>query len=289
VEHVKTTIVGAGAMGRWFADFAKRNLGEVTVADINQVTAAKTASEVGVTAKSIEEAVPEAELVLVCVPISKTPAVVKSVAERAQRGALVADIASVKSDVVETMQEIGENVELVSIHPLFGPGAREVKGKDFVMVPVRPGKRYIALKKLLTKLGARVTEMDAEEHDRVMAVVQCMTHFVLLVYLHSLKSLKGFKFVKKLRTPMFSRLMELAKSVLAGNPELYGELQVHNKYARTARSCLLESCRALDVAFSAGNSKSPKVIFKEAISPFKTEEIRRAYEELYRKFEEGVE
>lgn len=285
---MKVAIVGAGAMGRWFAEFAKKNLGEVIVADIKPAAANKIASELGITAKPVEEAVREAKIVLVCVPISKTPKVVKSVAERARKGALVADVASVKSDVVETMRDLKANVELVSIHPLFGPGAHEIRGKDFVVVPVRPGKHYAELKGLLNKLGAHVTEMDAEKHDRVMAVIQCMTHFVLLVYLHSLKSLKGFRFARKLRTPMFARLMELAKSVLAGNPELYGELQVHNKYARISRSCLLEACRSLDVAFSAGNSKSAKAIFKEALSPFETEEIKRAYEELYKQFEGGT-
>ncbi|HID60342.1 MAG TPA: prephenate dehydrogenase/arogenate dehydrogenase family protein [Hadesarchaea archaeon] len=285
---MKVAIIGAGAMGRWFADFAKKNLGEVVVADINTATANKVASELGITAKPVEGAVVEAEIILVCVPISKTPEVVKSVAERAQKGALVADAASVKSEAVETMQNLKVDVELVSIHPLFGPGVREIRGKDFVVVPVKPGKRYAKLKGLLTELGASVTEMDAEKHDRVMAVIQCMTHFILLAYLHSLKSLKGFKFARKLRTPMFARLMELAKSVLAGNPELYGELQVHNRYARMVRSCLLEACRSLDVAFSAGNSKSAKVIFRGALLPFGTDEIKRAYEELYKQFEGGT-
>lgn len=285
---MKVAIVGAGAMGKWLAHFAKQNLGEVVVADINAAKAEKVASELGVSSKPVQEAVGQAELVLVAVPISKTREAVKSLAGMAQKGALLADVASVKSDVTEAMREVKEDLELVSIHPLFGPGATTIKGKDFVVIPIRPGKRYAELEKTLVGLGARVTEMDAEEHDRLMSIIQCMTHFVLLAYLSAIKSMRGLKRAEKLRTPMFASLMNLAKAVLAGNPEVYGELQVNNRYARVVRSSMLEACRSLDVAFSAGNSKSAKAMFKEALAPFGTAAAKRAYKELYEQFEEGT-
>jgi len=282
---VKVSVIGAGAMGRWLVGFAKQNLGEVVVADANAAKAEQVANEFGANFKPIPEAAAEAELVLVAVPISKTPEVIKSLAKQVQRGTLLVDIASVKSDVIEVMQTIESKVELVSLHPLFGPGATSVKGKDFVAIPVKPGERYAALKHRLLELGARVTEMEAEDHDRLMAIIQCMTHFVLLAYLNALKSMKDLKRAEKLRTPMFTMLLDLAKTVLAGNPELYGELQVHNRYARVVRSSLLEACRSLDVAFSAGNAKSAKATFKEALAPWESAEVENAYKRMYELFE----
>ena len=82
--------------------------------------------------------------------------------------------------------------------------------------------------------------------------------------------------------------MNLAKAVLAGNAEVYGELQVHNRYARIVRSSMLEACRSLDIAFSAGDAKSAKMIFNEALAPFGAEEAKRAYQELYKKFEGAI-
>jgi prephenate dehydrogenase len=282
---VKVSVIGAGAMGRWLVCFAKQNLGEVVVADANAAKAEQVANEFGTNSKSIPEAAAEAELVLVAVPISKTPEVIKSLAKQVQRRTLLVDVASVKSDVIEVMQTIKAEVELVSLHPLFGPGATSVKGKDFVAIPVKPGERYAALKHRLLELGARVTEMEAEDHDRLMAIIQCMTHFVLLTYLNALKSMKDLKRAEKLRTPMFTMLLDLAKTVLAGNPELYGELQVHNRYARVVRSSLLEACRSLDVAFSAGNAKSAKATFKEALAPWESAEVENAYKRMYELFE----
>jgi prephenate dehydrogenase len=283
---VKVAVIGAGAMGQWLAGFAKQNLDEVVVADVSATKAEQVAKELGISSKSAAEAAAEAELVLVAVPISKTPEVIKLLAGQVQRGALLSDIASVKSDVVEVMKTIEAKVELVSLHPLFGPGATSVKGKDFVAVPVKPGRRYAAFKNRLIELGARVTEMEAEEHDRLMAITQCMTHFVLLAYLDALKLMKGLKQAEKLRTPMFATLIDLAKSVLAGNPELYGELQVRNRYARVVRSSLLEACRSLDVAFSAGDAKSVRAIFKEALAPWGSAEAKNAYKRIYELFEE---
>lgn len=284
---MKVAIIGTGAMGRWLVDFAKQNLGEVVLADAIAAKAERVATEFGVNFRSVPEAAAEAELVLVAVPISKTPDVIKSLAGQVQRGTLLADVSSVKSDVIEAMQTIEAKIELVSLHPLFGPGATSVKGKDFVAIPVKPGKRYAALKHRLLELGARVTEMGAEDHDRLMAIIQCMTHFVLLTYLNALKSMKELKRAEKFRTPMFATLLDLAKTVFAGNLELYGELQVHNKYARVVRSSLLEACRSLDVAFSAGNVKSLKTSFKEALAPWKSAEVKNAYKRMYELFEEG--
>lgn len=284
---MKVAIIGTGAMGRWLIRFAKQNLGEVVVADAIAAKAERVAMEFGVAYETVPGAAAKGELVLVAVPISKTPEVIKSLAGQVQRGTLLADVSSVKSDVIEAMQTIEAKVELVSLHPLFGPGATSVKGNDFVAIPVKAGKRYAALKHRLLELGARVTEMDAEDHDRLMAIIQCMTHFVLLAYLDALKPMKELKRAEKLRTPMFSTLLDLAKTVLAGNPELYGELQVHNKYARVVRSSLLEACRSLDIAFSAGNTKSLKATFKEALAPWKSTEVKNAYKKMYELFEGG--
>jgi prephenate dehydrogenase len=282
---LKVAVIGAGAMGKWLAKFAKDNLGEVTVADINSARAEDVASELGAVAKSAREAAAEAELIMIAVPISKTPEVILSLSEVVPKGALLADVASAKSDVVEAMQKIKTDIELVSIHPLFGPGATSISGKDIVVIPVKPGKRYSMLKKELVKLGARVTEMDAEQHDQLMSIIQCMTHFVLLAYLTAMKSMKGLKYAKKLRTPMFAELTNLAKAVLVGNPEVYSELQVHNKYAKIARRSMMEACHSLDAALSTGDMKKARAAFKKVLTPFGAEEAKEAYLKLYKEFE----
>jgi len=283
---VRVAVIGAGAMGRWFAKFAKENGWVATVMDTNFAKAERVASELGVkAARSEAEAVKEADLVIVAVPIAKTPAVITSAAKHMRKGALLVDVASVKEEVVDGMGALKAELELVSLHPLFGPGATSVRGKDFVAVPVTPGKRYAELKRVLTGMGANVVEMGAVEHDRVMAIAQCLAHFVLISYLSAVKSMKGLKSAEKLRMPGFSTLLNLGKAFLSGNPEVYGEIQVFNKYARISRSAMLEACRSLDMAFEAGDVKAARPIFSKAQALWGKAELDAAYKKLYEYFE----
>lgn len=285
---MRVAIIGAGAMGKWFASFAKQNLGEVEVTDVSAAKARQVADELGVeAAETGAKAAARADVVIVAVPIAKTPSVVKSLAKCMRKDSLLMDIASAKSDVVGTMRELDVEFELVSIHPLFGPGAATVSGKDFVVVPVKPGRLYAEFKQRLVELGARVTEMEAEEHDRIMAISQCLTHFVLLSYLSALNSMKDSGRAKQLCTPMSEALLNLAKSVLAGNPDLYGEVQVLNRYAQLARSKLMEACHSLDVAFAARDIKAARKIFSDSLKLLGREDAQAAYKQLYKYLESG--
>ncbi|MGQ9788361.1 MAG: prephenate dehydrogenase/arogenate dehydrogenase family protein [Candidatus Hadarchaeaceae archaeon] len=279
-------VIGAGEMGRWLAKFSKR-LGEVVVSDVDLAKAKRAATELKVKADSQERAVANSEIIFVAVPISSTPQVLKEVATLASKGALLIDVASVKLEVVKAMREIEQEVELVSIHPLFGPGASKVRNKDIVIIPVRTGKRYRKLKKFLISEGARIIETNAELHDQTMAVVQCLSHFVLLAYAKAFQSFNRGKLTGKMRTPIFSALASLVKAVLAGRPELYLEIQQQNKYAVQVRCSLLEAFHTLDASFTKGDLKNIKEILEGAIALFGEGEVKRAYRDLYRQFEKG--
>jgi prephenate dehydrogenase len=200
-------------------------------------------------------------------------------------GSLLMDVASAKGDVVDRMKGLKQDIELVSLHPLFGPGARDIKNKIFVSVPVRAGERYLELKKIIEDLGGNVVEMGSEEHDRLMAITQCLTHFLLISYINTLNSMKYSKKARETPTPMSVALLELAKSILAGNPEVYGELQVSNRYAKMVRSKFMESCRGLDLALSAHDVKDVQKVFDEALTSWGKKETKEAYKRLYKKFE----
>lgn len=279
---MKLGIIGAGAMGSWFARFARQNGWDVSITDINVAKARQVAKEVGVEAAgSNEEAVVDADIAVVAVPIAVTPEVVREVAKHVRAGSLLMDVASAKADVVEEMRKLDVKFELVSLHPLFGPGARSVKNRIFVSVPIRPGKVYRGFKQRMGELGAEVVEMKADDHDRLMAITQCMTHFVLMAYLSALRSMKRAKQAEKLQTPISSSLFELAKAFLATSPDMHGELQVQNKYSSIARSAMLEACRSLDVALEAGDVKALRKVFEDARSLIGPAKTRAAYKKLY--------
>lgn len=285
---MKLGIIGAGSMGRWFAQYAKRNDWEVTISDIDVKKAEKTASEIGVdSAETNEEAASEADVILVAVPIETTPEVIKEVSSSAREDALLADIASAKEDVAGAMEELDVKLELVSLHPLFGPGAEDIGGKIILSVPIKPGEKYKMLKGTFEESGAKIEEVEAEEHDKLMTITQSMTHFILLTYLAALKSMKNFKEAGKLQTPISTRLLDLAKAFLHTDPQLAGDLQTKNRYASIARSSVMEASRSLNVALDAENISAIEDLFEEVRELIGPSEVEDAYKRLYKDIEGG--
>ncbi len=285
---MKLAIIGAGDMGRWFTKlFCNNSDWEVMIADQDESKAKKVSVETG--GKVVEgnkEAVKQADIVLVAVPIEVTPGVIKEIASHLKEDALLLDIASVKEKIVDTMKDLDVNSELASIHPLFGPGAGDLNGKNVISIPIRGGDKYQKFKKNLSDLGAQVIEMEAVEHDQMMSITQSLTHFILLTYLSAINSMEGSPETEPLQTPMFRKLFELSKAFLKENPEVCADIQVENKYSQKARSTVLESCRKLDSALQAKDIEMISEVFEEARDEFDSEEIEKAYQNIYEKEEE---
>lgn len=284
---MELAILGAGAMGRWFAKFGKGRGWNVSISDIEEGKAQKIAEELGLEASSSnEEAVEGADIVLISVPIKETPKVIEEVADPLESDALLVDIASVKEGAVGAMEKIDVDSELVSIHPLFGPGAEGLEDKNIISIPIEGGKKYQELKETFSNLGARVVEMEAKEHDRLMSVTQSLTHFTLLTYFSALDSMKDSDRARTFQTPVFRKLFALTKAFLREDPKLCGDIQTENRYATMARNSIREACRSLDVALESENTKAIEEIFEEAREKIGSEEIEAAYKKLYGKAEE---
>lgn len=278
---MKLGIAGAGAMGAWFASLASSEGWEVYLFDLLPRRAEGVARRIGGHGvKTLEELGERAEVLLVAVPISRTPEVVRELSEAAGEGKLVMDIASVKGEVVRTMRGL-KGPELASLHPLFGPGAGSLRGKTVVSVPVRVGRRYKEFIRFLSSRGARVVEMDEGEHDRMMAVVQALTHFLLLSCAETLGELE---LEEELSTPLFSSLLQLVRASLASDPSLCGEIQLLNPHSRRARGKLVEVMRKLHVELSSGRAEGLRRILERRGKQWERE-VREAYRRLYEELE----
>jgi len=269
-------------MGGWFASLAGREGWEVYLFDLLPKRAEELARKIGgCRVATLKELGEKAEILLVAVPISSTPRVVEELAGMVGEGKLLMDIASVKGEVVRTMKGVKGRMELASLHPLFGPGARDLKNKTVISVPVRVGRRYGEFTRFLSSKGARVVEMGAEEHDRFMAVTQALTHFLLLSCAEALGEL-GFE--EKLSTPLFSSLLQLVRASLASDPLLCGEIQLLNPHSKEARRKLVGIMEELDRELSSGRTEKLRRILEHWGRKWRRE-VERAYEELYEEWE----
>lgn len=136
---------------------------------------------------TVKDAVRGAELVLVAVPTSENPSVLREAAHLAP-AALLTDIASIKRPWLGIESELPDGVRYVSGHPMAGSatpgldGARAdlFAGRPWLIVPRKHSRPadIEQLSEILRRIGAVPIRVEAERHDELMAWT---SHLPLLV------------------------------------------------------------------------------------------------------------
>ncbi len=218
-------IGGSGQMGRWFQRFFADHGLTVLSADLD-------------TKETPQEVAAQADVVILSVPIPKVVAVASDLAPHLRPDAALMDVTSVKQRPLDAMLKAFAG-EVVGTHPLFGPKEKSIEGRTVVLCPGR-GERWLNwLKDLLTEAGAKVKVTSATEHDRLMAVVQGLSHFVLIALERSIRQLGvSLKDLEDYSTPTFATLHNLARRLLSQDAQLYACIQLANPANRPALRAL---------------------------------------------------
>ncbi|MFO8125036.1 prephenate/arogenate dehydrogenase family protein [Yoonia sp.] len=151
-----------------------------------------TAREIGlcdVVCDSAADAVKDADLVVLCVPVGAMESVAQEIGPALKQGATVSDVGSVKRTVIDAVApHIPQGVHFIPAHPLAGTehsGPRSGFAELFdnrytIIVPVE-GSDPAAVARLETLwqgMGALTDEMDADHHDLVLAVTSHTPHLI---------------------------------------------------------------------------------------------------------------
>jgi cyclohexadieny/prephenate dehydrogenase len=186
-------LIGIGLIGSSIAhDLRRLGLaGEIVVFDHNSSALAR-AEELTLGdryAASAAEAVRDADLVIVCVPVGASESVAREIAASLKPGAIVTDVGSTKASVIAQMQpHMPDNVHFIPGHPLAGteksgpdagfPGLFEGRWCIFTPLAGTDETALARLRRFWETLGSRVDEMDAEHHDKVLAIVSHLPHLI---------------------------------------------------------------------------------------------------------------
>ncbi|UZE91970.1 MAG: prephenate dehydrogenase [Methanosarcinales archaeon] len=252
--RTKTLIIGgAGEMGRWLARFLKRQDMDVAIADIDTHTP-EIADELGVSVGDVRD-VGDFDIVLVSVPIDETEDVISRIAPKMRLGSLLTDVTSVKKGPMEAMKKAPDGVEVIGMHPMFGHTVPDVKGQTVILVPVKGRtERWLPrIRTLLEDNGAHVEILSAEEHDRITAVVQGLTHFAYISTGATLAAL-DFEVGKSRRfmSPVYEIMIDFVGRILAQNPHLYATIQT-NPEVEKVRDTFIDQCKTLSEFVKKGN------------------------------------
>jgi len=180
----RVAVVGTGLMGTSVALAAARAGATVSGWDADQATTARAAAAGAFTpAASLEEAVREAGLVVVCTPI---PTIARSVVEAlgATTEAIVTEIGSITDSVAREVMERAHADDLSRFVPGHPMGGSERSGPEHASPSVLDGIVWVLsptaasapaavemLEAWVSGLGARPVRMPADRHDRLVAFV----------------------------------------------------------------------------------------------------------------------
>ena len=187
-------IGGTGQLGSWCAELFRKHGGVVVIADRG-------------TELSNRDVAARADIVVVSVPIGVTGAVLEEVSSLLRPEQLIVDLTSVKTPFVPLMES--SKAEVLSVHPMFAPSLSLKTSQTCIVCPVREGNLAAFFKGVLQQEELRLISMTPEAHDRMMAVVQGLTHFQAIAAAHCMASMN----------------FQLAQS-----PRLYAEIQIFNPY-----------------------------------------------------------
>ena len=123
-----------------------------------------------------------APTIFVAVPIRRFKEAVTALVPRVRPGATVVDVCSVKVYPTTVMQEhFPPEITTIASHPLFGPDSctEGFQGLNLMLHPVSPRSPvFDGWADYFREQGLRVLEMSPEEHDRLAARSQGITHLL---------------------------------------------------------------------------------------------------------------
>ncbi|MBM2825685.1 MAG: Prephenate/arogenate dehydrogenase protein [Dehalococcoidales bacterium] len=216
-------------MGRWFANFLLKDGKEVVITGRDEKKLAEAGQQLGVEVATNREAVRNADVILLSVPIDSFESVVKEIAPWLTPNQIIMDITSVKGSTVDIMHQYIKTGLVLGVHPMFGPGARDITNQNFVLTPTDEKELALAnkVKQYLVAHGTRVTLMTPREHDEMMAVILGLAHFIAIVSADTLLSLNRLPEMEAIGGSTYKLLLTLAKGVMTEDAEFYASLQMN--------------------------------------------------------------
>jgi len=198
------------------------------------------------TALSKEELIRKSDIVVVTVPIESTVAVIREITPFMKEGKLLMDLTSLKEEPVNEM--LKSKADVLGAHPLFAPSIGDIHGQTIILCPERITQKdlYQNIFSTLEKRGANLIVMSPEQHDKMMAVIQGLTHFSAIVLCHCLKDL-NFDIKKSLEctSPVYRLTLDMAGRILNQKPELYADISLLNPKTAEVASQYIKTSKAL--------------------------------------------
>jgi prephenate dehydrogenase len=145
------------------------------------------------------------------------------------------DVCSVKVKPLQLAKKyLNPDIYYMGIHPMFGPMSTKdsgAKGQNIVVCPPENPHPFDekVIRFLQEELCLNVVKMTADEHDRQMALVQGVSHFIA----HGLADLSPQ--VSPVATKGYNKMLEMYQMFIHDSQDLFVTLENENPYAKPMR------------------------------------------------------
>ena len=188
----RVAIIGLGLLGGSIGlAIQARGLAIATAGYDRDPTVRERAAERGLVEQvcnSAADAVTDADLVILCVPVGAMGAAARDLAPGLAPNAIISDVGSSKAAVAAALAEALPGACIIPAHPVAGTEqsgpeagfATLFSGRWCIITPpegVDP-EALAALSDFWTALGSKVELMDAAHHDLVLAVTSHIPHLI---------------------------------------------------------------------------------------------------------------
>lgn len=198
----------------------------------------------------------ENDVIMLCTSILSLTEVLKSLPLHClKRPTLFADVLSVKEGPREVLlQVLPEESDVLCTHPMFGPesGRDGWNGLSFMYerVRIRDEATCSSFLHIFESEGCRMLEMSCEEHDKLAARSQFLTHTIGRIL--SEMEIES----TPIDTKGFQTLIQLKDSTIRDSFDLYSGLFVHNKFAKQELNNLVLAFEKVKQKLEEMNEKS---------------------------------
>ena len=192
MSFARVAIIGLGLIGGSIGLAVREHLPGVATRGFDSDTEVRKRARERALADEIcetaTEAVADADLVILCVPVGAMGEAGQAIAEALKPGAVVSDVGSSKQAISEALAKVLPGQIVIPAHPVAGT---EHSGPDAgfatlfhhrwcIITPPEGADpaNVAALVEFWEALGATVDTMDAEHHDRVLAVTSHIPHLI---------------------------------------------------------------------------------------------------------------
>jgi cyclohexadieny/prephenate dehydrogenase len=240
----KIALIGIGLIGSSIARAARKHklAKDIAIADVSE-EARKVAADLKLGDSyhlDAGEAVKDADLTVVCVPIGSYAEVGQAIAPHLKPGSVLSDVGSVKQAVLRDLGPlVPDHVHFIPGHPIAGTehsgpaaGFAELfEGRWTILTPL-PGWDEAAadtLAQFWSRMGAMVETMEPIHHDQVLAITSHLPHLIAYTIVGTATGLEEHtqREVIKFSASGFRDFTRIA----ASNPIMWRDIFLNNREA----------------------------------------------------------